>query len=62
MKPRSEHERTIRACYQRALTRLRQSHDEEFSLFLGEEYEKAGVTIRRRASRMSKTKEKAAHE
>lgn len=53
---RSEHERIVRACYQRALTRLRQTHDEEFSRYLGEEYTKAGITIKRRASRMSKTK------
>jgi len=56
MPPRSEHERAVRACYQRALTSLRQTYDIEFQRRLDAEYEKAGLTIKRRASRMSKTK------
>lgn len=53
--PRSEeakaHDRLVRRCYQQALTRLRQEHDEEFHQILASVYEANGLSIHKRVSR-----------
>lgn len=48
----SDREGLIRRCYQRALTALRQKHDTEFQEMLADEYENAGITVKKRKSRM----------
>lgn len=55
----SERELAVRRCYQQALTMLRQRHDEEFHELLHDVYEKNGVQVRKRKSRIQSKKEKA---
>ncbi len=43
----------IRKAYQRALTGLRQKHDDEFQSMLADEYEALGLEVRKRKSRMA---------
>ena len=59
--PRSEHEKIVRRCYQRALTALRQKHDQEFHQMLADEYNAAGVSISKRKSRIAAKAEKSSH-
>lgn len=51
--PSDEHGRLVRQCYERAKTILRQRHDEEFHTILAEQYEKAGLDVRKRKSRIA---------
>ena len=53
MPPSDEHGRLVRQCYERAKTILRQRHDEEFHSILAEQYEKAGLDVRKRKSRIA---------
>ena len=59
--PRSEHQKVVRRCYQRALTALRQKHDQEFHAMLADEYDKAGISISKRKSRIAVKAEKSSH-
>lgn len=55
--PPSDRGAVIRRCYQRALTLLRQSHDDEFQGLLQQEYEAAGLSIKKRKSRVAARRE-----
>lgn len=57
MQPRSERDSMIRRCYQRALTMLRQSHDDEFQSLLQQQYEAEGLDIKKRKSRVAARRE-----
>lgn len=59
MKPRSERDILIRRCYQEALTILRQNHDEEFHGILATVYDKHGIEVHKRKSRIQSKKERA---
>lgn len=54
--PRSDRDGIIRRCYQRALTALRQKYDDEFQSMLADEYDKAGLNVRKRKSRIASRK------
>lgn len=58
-KPRSEREILIRRCYQEALTELRQNHDAEFHQILATVYERHGIEVHKRKSRIQTKKENA---
>lgn len=50
----AERKNALNACYARALSRLRDLHDDEFRGFLADEYRKAGVELSMRAGRLKK--------
>lgn len=54
----SPHGRAVRACYERAKTILRQRHDAEFHEILSAEYQRAGLNITKRKSRLAAKAEK----